>query len=117
MPQHHTLAIAAAGQPRLPEELPDDVLTRVGFRYLGELRRPAVRPSPISGSCSGTSGWRFRSRNRVPPIPNKTGRQWHSRCGWKPCGGALDGATAAIGALLEDAVPSGKSNIRGVIEK
>ncbi len=35
----------------------------------------------------------------------------------EPVRWALDGTTAAIGTLLEDANSSGKSNIQGVIEK
>ena len=116
MPQHHTLAAAAAGQRRLPDPLPDDVLTEsvsatsVSFvacgaavADLGELLRDlrlalqVAEPRPLSSE---------QNRAAMALAVRLEAVRW-----------ALDGATAAVGALLEDAVPSGQSNIQGIIEK
>ena len=116
MPQPHNLAAVASGRPSAPEEYPDQVLadavsaTTVSFvacgaavADLGELLRDlrlalqVAEPRPPSSE---------QNRAAMALAVRLEAVRW-----------ALDGATAAIGALLEDAVPSGTSNIRGVIEE
>ena len=117
MPQHHTLAAAADRQPRLPDPSPDDVLAEsvsntsvsfvacgAAFADLGELLRDlrlalqVAEPRAASPETNRAAAMALAARLEAV--------RW-----------ALDGATAAIGTLLEDAVLPGKSNIRGVIEK
>ena len=116
MPQHPTLTAAAAGLPRLPHESPDDVLAEsvsatsvsfvacgAAFADLGELLRDLRLALQVAEP-------RAASPERRKAAALLAARLEAAR--W-----ALDDATAAIGVLLEDTVPSGKSNIQGVIEK
>ena len=116
MPQHHNLAPVACGHPSPPEKYPDQVLadavsaTTVSFvacgaavAGLGELLRD-LRLALQVAEPRAASPERQRAAALLPARLESA--RW-----------ALDGATAAIGALLEDTVPSGKSNIQGVIEK
>ena len=116
MPQQPTLSAAAAGLPRLPHKSPDDLLaesvsaTSVSFvacgaavADLGELLRDLRLALQVAEPRAASP-----ERNRAATLlaVRLEAIRW-----------ALDGATAAIGVLLEDTVPSGKSNIQGVIEK
>ena len=116
MPQQPTLSAAAAGLPRLPQKSPDDVLAEsvsatsvsfvacgAAFADLGELLRDLRLALQVAERRTATPE---RQRAAALLAARLEAVRW-----------ALDGATAAIGVLLEDTVPSGKSNIQGVIEK
>ena len=116
MPQHHTLAAAAAGQRRLPDKPPDDVLTE-------SVSATSVSFVACGAAVADLGGWLRDLRLALQVAEPRTASPDRQRAAallatrLEAVRWALDGATAAIGALLEDAVPSGKSNIRGVIEK
>ena len=106
MPQPHNLAAVASGRPSAPEEYPDQVLadavsaTTVSFvacgaavADLGELLRDLRLALQVAEP--GTAGPE-RQRAAALLVARLESARW-----------ALDGATAAIGALLEDGNPSG----------
>ena len=110
MPQHPTLTAAAAGLPRLPHESPDDVLaesvsaTSVSFVAcgaavvdLGELLRDLRLALQVAEPRAAGSE---RPRAAALLAARLEAARW-----------ALDGATAAVGAVLEGCSTSGKSNI------
>ena len=115
MPQHHTLATAAAGHPSPPEVYPDELLanavsaTTVSFVAcgaavggLGELLRDLRLALQVAGpQAAGSEEKRAAALLAV----RLEAVRW-----------ALDGATATIGAALEGDNSFGKSNLQGVIE-
>ena len=110
MPRHHNLATVASGHPSFPEKSPEEVLTEsvsatsVSFVAcgaavvdLGELLRDlrlALQVAEPRAAGSERQGAAALLAARLEAA------RW-----------ALDGATAAVGAVLEGCSTSGKSNI------
>ena len=116
MPHHQAVAATARQNLSPPEDYPEnqlaDAVSAASLSFvacgaavadLGELLRDLRLALQVAEP--GTAGPE-RQRAAALLVARLESVRW-----------ALDGTTVAVGALLEDAVPSGQSNIQGIIEK